>query len=201
MALGVVNSIDDPTNPVSGTIKEDESEQVYPFKDPNFPSTGLALGSPCTYDIDYSVNQPVATNLKPYTPTLVEVSTAVTQDFTVKTGETLKVKRGGVITGNVVVNNGNFCLEDSGSVIGTITVDLQGSLIVRKGGVITGNVVVSNGSAMKVVNKGKITGNVSIAKANRLIIGNDNDGGILYGSLTIDKIRKVVITATSKFNC
>ncbi|MBK7667955.1 MAG: hypothetical protein IPJ32_11825 [Sphingobacteriaceae bacterium] len=201
MALGIVNSIDDPANPISGTIKEDESEQIYPFRDSNFPSTGLGQGSPCTYDIDYSVDQPIATNLQSYTPTLVEVSTAVTQDYTVRTGETLKIKRGGVVTGSVNVNNGNLFVEDQGSVLGNITVDLQGSFIVRKGGTVTGSIMISNGSAMKVVNKGKITGSVTIMKANRLIMGNANDGGILYGSLTIQKVRRVIITDTTKFNC
>ncbi len=46
-----------------------------------------------------------------------------------------------------------------------------------------------------------IRGNIDVTKANRVIIGDADGGGAVYGALTIDRIRKVIITATSKFNC
>lgn len=200
MALGIVDTIDDPSNPVSGTVKENETEQVYPWKDPNFPSTGLGKGAAVTYDIDYTVPSPVATNLQGYVPTTTEITTGVTGPLTVQLGETLIVKRGGAVKGNVNINNGNLFVEDTGTIEGDITVDQEGSFIVRKGGMVKGNVNINSGSAMKVVNKGNIKGNVVINQANRLIIGNAVDGGTIVGSLTVDKIRKVTITATSKIN-
>lgn len=199
MALGIVYSID-PTDNTKGEVKENETEQIYPFLDPNFPNTGLALNSNCTYDIDYTARTPTAINLAAYVPTETIVTTSMAGPLTVNLGETLRVKNGGVITGGVVVNNGNLFVEDSGAVNGDVTVDKQGSLIVRKGGVITGGVVVNNGSALKVVNKGKITGNVNVMQANRLIVGNDNGGGTIVGSVTVDRIRKITITPTSKIN-
>lgn len=200
MALGIVESIDDPSNPVSGTVKEDETEQIYAWKDANFPSTGLGKGATVTYDIDYTVPTPIATNLKAYVPTSVEITTPVDGPLSVGTGETLTVKRGGVVKGAINVSAGNLIIEDTGSVSGDITINNQGNFVVRKGGVVVGAVNVSNGSALKVVNKGKITGVVNVMQANRLIIGNTIDGGTIIGSLTVDKIRKVTITATSKIN-
>lgn len=200
MALGKVESID-PTDSTKGTIKEDETEQVYPFVDPNFPNTGLKVGDPCTYDIDYTARQPQATNLQPYTPTEVVISTPVTGNYTVNTGETLRVGNGGKITGSVVVNNGNLYVQGTGEVNGPVTIDNQGSAIARNGGKITGSITVNNGSALKVVNGGVVRGNIDVAQANRVIIGNNNGGGNVYGELTVVKIRKVTITATSKFNC
>lgn len=200
MALGTVNSIDDPSNPVSGTIKESETDQIYPFRDDNFPKTGLGVGADVTYDIDYTQKEPVATNLQAYVPTTTEITSSVKGPLTVKTGETLKVKTGGVVAGGITVNNGNLVVEDSGVVMGDITIDQQGSMVVRKGGNVTGTVTVNNGSALKVVNKGVVKGNVTVMQANRVIVGNDNGGGTISGSMTVDKIRKVTITSTSKIN-
>lgn len=200
MALGIVNSIDDPSNPVSGTIKEDETEQVYPFKDENFPSQGLGVGARVTYDIDYTIPSPVATNLKAYVPTTTEITSAVQGPLSVSPGETLIVKKGGNVKGGININNGNLFVEETGIVEGDITVNNQGSFIVRKGGTVNGTINVNSGSAMKVVNKGNVKGGINIICANRLIVGNSNDGGFITGGIVVDKIRKVTITPTSKIN-
>lgn len=200
MALGKVESTD-PTDPTMGTVREDESDQVYPFIDPNFPSSGLKVGNPCTYDIDYSQPKPIASNLKAYVPTSQDITTTVQGPITLNTGETLNIKKGGMVNGNIVVTNANLIVEDTGGVIGEITVDAQGSFIIRKGGMVNGNIVVNKGSVCKVVNKGNVKGNIVVTSANRLIVGNDNGGGTITGSITVDKIRKVIITATSVINC
>lgn len=199
MALGKVTTIN-PDN-ISGTITEDESGQTYGFNDPNFPNTGLVVGSPCTYDIDYTQRTPIASNLAAYTPTEIEITTPVNGPITVNPGETLRIKNGGVVTGTVVIRNGNLFVQGTGQVNGDVTVDAEGSAIVRNGGVVTGTVVILSGSALKVRSGGMIRGNVEVNKANRVIFGDSNGGGNLTGSLTIDKIRKITITATSKFNC
>jgi len=199
MALGKVESIDPRINTI-GTIKEDETEQIYSFNDPNFQSTGLQVGDPCTYDIDYSSERPVATNLKAYTPTTRDITTPVEGPITLNTGETLNIKKGGMVNGNIVVTNANLIVEDTGGVVGEITVDNQGSFVIRKGGMVNGNIVVNKGSACKIVNKGNVKGNIVVNSANRLIVGNNNGGGTITGSITVDKIRKVTITATSVIN-
>lgn len=200
MALGIVESAD-PTDPSQGTVKEDETGQVYPFIDPNFPSAGLKVGDPCTYDIDYSSEKPTASNLKSYVPTTRDITSVVTGPITVNTGETLNIKRGGMVKGNINVMNANLIVEDTGSVEGNVEVNSQGSFVIRKGGMVKGNINVLQGSACKVVNKGNIKGNINVVSANRLIVGNDNGGGTITGSITVDKIRKVTITATSVINC
>ncbi|MBA2610823.1 MAG: hypothetical protein H0U95_02550 [Bacteroidetes bacterium] len=200
MALGKVESID-PNNNTLGTIIEDETGMSYGFDDTNFPNTGLVVGSPCTYDIDYSSRIPIATNLQAYTPTTRDITTTVQGPLTVNVGETLNVKKGGMVNGTITINNGNLFVEDTGTVVGEITINSQGSFTVRKGGMVNGNVMINQGSALKVVNKGAIKGNVMINSANRFIVGNANGGGIITGSITVDKIRKVTITATSTINC
>ncbi|MDP3567645.1 hypothetical protein [Sediminibacterium sp.] len=200
MALGKVETID-AADPSNGTIIEDESGMSYAYNDPNFASTGLVVGSPCTYDIDYSSRIPVATNLQPYTPTTNDITTVVSGPITVNPGESLNVKKGGVVNGVITVNNGNLFVEDTGSVIGNVTINNQGSMVVKKGGVVNGVVTVNSGSALKVVNKGTVKGNIVVASANRFIVGNNNGGGIINGEITIDKIRKVTITGTSTINC
>lgn len=199
MALGKVITIN--SDNISGTITEDESGQTYDFSDKDFPSTGLKVNDPCTYEIDYSQKIPIATKLAAYTPTETDITTPVSGPITVNSGETLRVKNGGVITGTVVVNNGNLFVQGTGQVKGDVTINAEGSAIIKNGGVITGTVVVSSGSAFKVKNGGMIRGNIDVTKANRVIIGDTDGGGNIYGALTIDKIRKVTITATSKFNC
>lgn len=199
MALGKVDKI--YADPTTGAIIEDETGQIYSFKDPNFPATGLKVGDPCTYDIDYSAKTPIATNLQPYTPTETVITTAVSGPITVNPGESLRVKNGGKITGTVVINNGNLFVQGTGEVDGDVTVNAEGSAIVRNGGKITGSVVIASGSALKVKSGGTIRGNVNIDKANRVIIGDTDGGGIISGAITIDKIRKVTITATSTINC
>lgn len=199
MALGKIETIN-PDN-ISGTIIEDETNIKYPFSDSNFPSSGLTVGSPCTYDIDYSDKAPVATNLKAYTPTETVITTAVSGPITINSGETLKVKNGGVITGTVIINNGIMFVQGTGEVNGDVTVNNEGTAVVRNGGKITGNIGINNGCAFKVKSGGKITGNIQVSQANRIIIGDDDGGGSVTGSITINKVRKVTITATSTINC
>ncbi|MBA3680585.1 MAG: polymer-forming cytoskeletal protein [Bacteroidetes bacterium] len=200
MALGKVESID-PVTPAKGTIKEDESEQVYPYEDKNFPSTGLKVGDPCTYTIDYSAENPVATDLKAYIPTEREITTVVEGPLTINTGETLKIKKGGMVKGNVTINNAILIIEDTGAVEGEVIANEQGNCVIRKGGMVKGNVTFNNGCTLKIVNKGNVKGNVTISSGNRFIVGNDNGGGTIMGSITVAKIRKVNITGTSVINC
>ena len=200
MALGKVTTIN--TDNISGTITEDESGQVYAFNDANFPNTGLSLtNNACTYDIDYTQRTPVATNLAAYIPTERVITTAVTGPITVNPGETLKVKNGGNVTGSVIINNGNLVVQGTGQVNGDVTVNAEGSAIVKNGGVVKGNVVITSGSALKIKSGGMVRGNVEVTKANRVIVGDTDGGGIIYGSVTINHIRKVTITATSTMNC
>lgn len=199
MALGKVETIN--VDPSTGTIIEDETGQVYGYNDPNFPKTGLKVGDPCTYEIDYSQRTPTASNLMPYVPTETVITTPVSGPITVNVGETLKVKNGGVITGSVIIKNGNLVVQGTGEVVGDVSVDNEGSAVVKNGGKITGSVIIASGSALKVKNGGTIRGNIDITKANRVIIGDNDGGGSVYGAITIDKIRKVTITATSTINC
>lgn len=199
MALGKVETIN--TDPATGTIIEDETGQVYGYNDPNFAKTGLKVGDPCTYDIDYTQRVPIASNLQPYTPTETVITTTVSGPITVNVGESLKVKNGGKVNGTVVVNNGNLFVQGTGEVIGDVTVNQEGSLVARNGGKITGSVIVNSGSALKVKNGGTVKGNIQVNQANRVVIGDADGGGVISGSITIDKIRKVTITATSTINC
>jgi hypothetical protein len=200
MALGKVESID-PNDSTIGTVLEDETGLSYGYNDPNFKATGLQVGSPCTYDIDYSQPKPTATNLQPYTPVTRDITTVVNGPITVNPGETLNVKKGGVVNGSIIVVNANLYVEDTGAVSGDVTVDNGGSFVVRKGGVVKGVINVVNGSACKIINKGVVNGSIIVVSANRLIIGNTSGGGVINGDITINKIRKVTITATSTINC
>ncbi|MBL7896560.1 MAG: hypothetical protein JNK50_14790 [Bacteroidia bacterium] len=200
MALGTVATVD-AADPSVGTVAELESGKTYPYNDKEFSSKGLKVGDSVTYDIDYTVDNPIATNLQKYVPTTTEITTPVDGPFNVSNGETLKVKGGGVIKGNVVINSANLIVEDGGSVEGDVSVTNQGNVVARKGGIIKGSLNINHASTMKVVNKGVIKGNVVINNANRLIIGNENGGGILTGTITIERVRRVSITATSTINC
>ena len=199
MALGKVTTIN--SDNISGTITEDESGQTYGFSDKDFPSSGLQVNSPCTYEINYADMPPIATKLAAYTPTETEISTTVTGPITVNVGETLRVKNGGVVKGTVVVMNGNLFVQGTGVIDGDVTVNDEGSAIVRNGGKINGTVVVMSGSVFKVKSGGTVKGNIEVGQANRVIIGDADGGGNITGSITINKIRKVSITATSKINC
>ncbi|MBN8693805.1 MAG: hypothetical protein J0L69_11450 [Bacteroidetes bacterium] len=200
MALGTVETID-AADPSVGTVAEAESGKTYPYNDKDFATKGLQVGDPVTYDIDYTVDNPIATNLQKYVPTTTEITTPVAGPYNVANGETLKVKGGGKITGAITVNSANLIVEDGGTVEGDVSVTNQGNVVARKGGVIKGAINVNHGSALKVVNKGVIKGAINVNNANRLIIGNDNGGGIVTGAITIERVRRVIITATSTINC
>lgn len=200
MALGTVETVD-AADPSVGTVAEVESGKSYPYNDKDFASKGLKVGDSVTYDIDYAVDNPIATNLQKYVPTTTEITTPVDGPYNVSNGETLKVKGGGIIKGNVVINSANLIVEDGGSIEGDVSVTNQGNVVARKGGIIKGSLNINHGSALKVVNKGVIKGNIVINSANRLIVGNDNGGGVISGTITIDKVRKVTITETSTINC
>lgn len=204
MALGKVESIN--TDNISGTIKEDETSIVYPFNDTNFPNTGLKVGDPCTYDIDYSDKNPVASNLMPYTPTEREITTTIDTPVTVNVGETVKIKNGGKVNGEIKINSGCLIIQGTGESNGGIVVDKEGALVVRNGGVVKGQIVINNASTLKVKNGGVVRGEIVINKADSFIVGDvggsgGNSGGIISGNITIKRIRKVVITSDSKINC
>ncbi len=200
MALGKVEYID-PTNPTVGRVVEDESEQIYPYNDPDFANKGLAVGDPCTYEIDYTFKDPVATNLKPYAPKEIIINTVYNGNLTVNPGETVKVKQGGGVRGSIAINSGFLFVENGGEVIGNTTINEQGSAKVRQGGVVRGSIAINSGCSLKIVNNGLVEGNITEIKANRLTVGNNNGGGNIKGSISIDKIRHVSITAESKINC
>lgn len=92
-------------------------------------------------------------------------------------------------------------MEDTGAVLGDVKVDIGGGFVVRRGGVVTGVVTLSSESACKIVNKNVVKGSIIILQAARLIIGNANGCGIVNGDITINKLIKVTITATSTINC
>lgn len=200
MALGTVETVD-AADPSVGTVAELESGKSYPYNDKDFTAKGLKQGDSVTYDIDYTVDNPIATNLQLYVPKTTEITTPTDGPMSAANGETIKVKGGGIIKGNVTINSANLIVEDGGSVEGDVSVTNQGNIVARKGGIIKGSLNINHGSALKVVNKGIIKGNVVINNANRLIVGNENGGGVITGSITIDRVRKVTITSTSTINC
>lgn len=159
------------------------------------------IGSQCTYDIDYTQRIQIASNLKPYTPKTTDITTVVSEPLTVNAGETLNVKKGGMVKDSAMVGNGNLNMEDTGALLGDVKVDIGGSFVVRRGGVVTGVITLSSESPCKIVNKKVVKGSVIILSANRVIIGNANGGGIVNSDITINKLRKVTITATSTINC
>lgn len=202
MALGTVTQIE-PTNPQFGQVTEVETDQAYPYNDPLFKDKGLALGDTITFDISYDDKVPTATNLQKYVPTERVINGPVDGPITSVPGETIRVGRGGQIKGNVIISqNSSLFVEDDGSIVdGDLTVGEGSNATFRKGGQIKGNITVSNGSLLRVVNKGVVKGNIIFNSGNKLIIGNNNGGGSVTGSITTDKIRKLSITATSTINC
>ena len=151
--------------------------------------------------LDYTQRIQIVSNLKPYAPKTTDITTVASEPLTVNAGETLNVKKGGMVKGSTLVGNGNLNMEDTGVVLSDVKVDNGGSFVVRKGGVVTSVISLSSGSACKVVNKDVVKGSIIILSANRLIIGNVNGGGIVNSDITINKFRKVTITATSTINC
>lgn len=201
MALGKVETIN-PENSQYGTVTEAESGDSFPYNDPNFKSTGLQVGSECTFDIDFNAKDPVATNLQPYTATEKIITEPFSGDITSQAGETIRIKKGGMVRGNVTMSsNSTLFIEDDGVVEGTVTVNDGSNAIVRKGGMVRGNVTINNGAVLKVVNKGTVKGNITYNSGNRLIIGNNNGPGTITGSITTDRLRKLQITADSTINC
>lgn len=199
MALGTVTLINE--KPETGEVTLIDSTDVFAYNDSNFSSSGLAKGSPCTFDIDFTQQPPVATNLQPYTPTEKIITTPVDGPITIAQGETLVVKNGGVVKGDVVMNNSALRVEDNGAITGNITDNGGSEVTIRKGGNVTGNITMNSSSALKIVNKGVVKGNVIVSHADRLTIGNANGGGIVIGTITTKRVRRMEITPTSTINC
>jgi hypothetical protein len=91
MALGTVTKINTP--PETGAVTLIDSTDAFDYNDPNFSTSGLAIGSACTFDIDFTQQPPVATNLQAYTSTEKTITTVVDGDQTIATGETLNCKK------------------------------------------------------------------------------------------------------------
>jgi hypothetical protein len=200
MATGTITTVN--PDKISGTITLDDDGGTYGFSDTNFPSTGLAPTNPATTAIDFEEPTPIGTGVEPVIiEPPVEITTTVTQDFTVGKGQSLVVRNKGHVKGNVVIGSGSLTVQGGGLVEGNITVSDGGNVNLRNNGHVKGNVVIGSGNVMKIVGGGKLEGSLTITKSNKLIIGNDNGGGIITGTIDIKKIRRVEITSTSKFNC
>lgn len=205
MPTGIILSVneDRATGTITGTLQEDETGSTFDFNDPNFSLTGLKVGDHCSFDIDYTQRVPLATNLKPYDPASnnIEITTVISGPYTVNPLETVIVKNGGAIKGSIGIKNGKLIVGSKGVIEGDIVVDDNGSLVTRNGGMVTGNITMLKGTALKVVGGGAIKGSIGIKSGNRFIVGNDtNGGGTISGPISIDQIRHVEITSTSKIN-
>ena len=202
MALGKIESID-PRDSQFGTITESETGDVYNYHDPLFAQKGLALGDTVIFSISYEEKDPVATDLEKYVSTERNINTEVMGPITSAEGETIRIGKGGIVRGGVVIiNNSSLFVEDTGLIDGgDLTVEAGSNATFRKGGQIKGNININNGSLLRVINKGVVKGNIVFNSGNRLIIGNDNGGGTVTGSITTDKIKKLKITSTSVINC
>lgn len=201
MPTGIILTID-PKDPTQGTLLEDETNSQFPFSDPNFPKTGLQVKDHCSFDIDYTVQDPVASNMQPYDPTKnnIEITTVVAGPYTVTPLQTVTIKGGGMIKGGVIIQNGKLVVGNNGSIEGDVTVNGNGSLVARNSGCITGTITMNKGTALKVVGGGMIKGGVIIQSGNRLMLENDTNGvgGTIAGTLDIQQIRKVEVSSASK---
>lgn len=183
----------------SGTILIDETDPpetiIYDFE-----ATVFNVNDPVSFDIDPATGKAINVKLVTAAPSSRDV-TGPSGGFTVQPNETVTVKNGGVVTGDITVNAGKLIIGNGGQHTGVLTIINGGSAIIRGTGNRTGTVDGQDGTTLKVVNGGTSSGDVSITKASHLIIGNANGGGKVNGAITIQKIRKVIITATSKVNC
>lgn len=192
-----------------GQVQMDETQEIVPYSDKNFPNTGLNLNSPCTYDLVDDPSNPgqyMATNLQPIptpAPTPTTITGPYTGDLNAGNGTTFIVTgSAAVVTGNIIINGGTVIVEQNAQVNATSAHSVIGGVLVaRKGGYVKGTLNVDGGGSLKIVNKGKLTGGINVSGALRVIVGNDNGGGIISGDITISKTRKVTITSTSSINC
>lgn len=203
MATGIVKTI---TSPTQGTVEVDETGEILNFEDENFSTTGLREGSACTFDLrtvqgrDGSIIT-LASNLQAVTVVESPITGAYTGDITANVGQTYLIKSAsGVVTGNININGGKVIVADSAQITGDVTVNNDGTFVARKNGVIKGSILVNSGGNLKVVNGGLVKGNINVTAGGRLIVGNDNGGGTINGSVSIQKIRKIEITNNSKIN-
>ncbi|HXB40775.1 MAG TPA: hypothetical protein VNZ49_09550 [Bacteroidia bacterium] len=189
----------------AGHVKVDETGEILPYSDRNFPNTGLNLNDPCTFDIFPDPMNPgsyVATNLQKIG---VVPPTNITQPFngnvTSNPGDVITISgAAAVVTGNLIINGGKIIVEQSAQVNGNAHQLNDGALVARQGGLIKGGINVDNGGNLKVVNKGKIVGPINVNMGGRMIVGNDNGPGFITGTIDILKIRRFDITGDSKIN-
>ena len=133
MACGIVLTIEE-LKKTSGTVRIDDDGGDYRFFDLNFPTTGLQVNDPCCFDIDFRLKDPVASNLQPIASNEEIIDTPVIGDQTIGNGETLKIKDGGEVTGQITNNGGKGALTLDGlstngqvycSKFATLTLDLS----------------------------------------------------------------------------
>ena len=204
MATGIVYSISPApvgVNPASGQVQQDETGEIFNFSDPNFPNTGLAVNSPCTFDIVLNIKSHLseATNLQPLVLAPPQnITGPYTGDITANVGDIYTISSAAaIVTGNVTINGGKVIVEQNAQVNGAVNVSSDGIIVARGGGQVKGGVTMSTGGSLKVVNKGKINGSVTMSQAGRMIVGNDNGPGFIAGTVDIQSIRRFDITAGS----
>lgn len=205
MATGIVlDFTSDLRN--AGHVQVDETGEILPYNDKNFPNTGLNLNDPCTFDVLPDPMNPgsyYATNLQKIG---VVPPTNITQPFngdvTANPGDVVTITGiAAVITGNLIVNGGKIIVEQSAQVNGTASHQINdGALVVRKGGQVKGGINIDGGGNLKVINKGKMVGGINVNNGGRMIVGNDNGPGYITGPIDILRIRKFDVTADSKIN-
>ena len=205
MATGIVLSIDAAGD--TGSVQVDETNEILPFRDSAFPSSGLAVNSPCTFTVETDPANPklfYATNLKGLAvpvPPPTTITGPFTGDVTVNAGEVATITgAAAIVNGNLILNGGKIIVEQNAQVTGTLHTITDGILVVRKGGQIKGSVGIESGGSLKVVNKGQVKGNIAINQAGRVIIGNENGPGFINGTIDIFRIRKFSVTIDSKIN-
>lgn len=208
MATGIVYSLIPPpsgTQPVSGSVQQDETGDIYSFQDTNFPNTGLNVGDACTFDIVQSPKDPTsffATNLQRLVATPPKnITGPFTGDITSNVGDVYTISGStAVVTGNIIINGGKVIVEQDAQVHATSahSITNDGVFVARKGGTVNGTIGINSGGNLKVVNKGNVVGNINVNQAGRIMVGNQNGPGYVTGTLDIQGLRDLRVTPDSK---
>lgn len=168
---------------ITGQVSPDDSDELYNFRDPNLPSTGLVQGDDCMFDVTCTATFGGivcnASNIQPVTINRTVINSPQTGNLSIGQNDEVVVRTGGEVNGMITITGGILKLN-GGNVNGNVDATQGGFINVKQDSTVTGNISV-DGARFK-IDGGTVTGTADLNNSGE---GTLRTGGEVNGMITI----------------
>ncbi len=199
MATGIISEFSSENGDIkSGSLKSDETGDILLF---SRQTITCGIGDAVSFTIEVTANNDsIAKDLVCATGNVDHpdspIRTRVTKDIVVGPEETLTIRGGGEVTGQIIIQGGKLRVVGGGEVTGQVIIQRSGTMVIN-GGLIKGDIKGEEAELIKITGNGEVTGQIIIHKGHRMVL----EDGTINGTLSIDSAYRVVVRSRTRIGC